>query len=227
MNIDRRQFLESTSKMALFAGTASIVSLAPMVGITPANAQQVSGLYDDLPMPDKVLGKDDAPITIVEYASMTCPHCKNFHENTLNLIKEKYIDTGKVKLIFREFPLDNRAMAAAMLARCAPADKYFPMLDILFAQQREWSTSQDPRPILFNISKMAGFSKESFEACISNSEIFNGLKTMRARGGEKFDVNATPTLFIGGVKFSGELTFKGVSAAIERATLNRLGLQIW
>ncbi len=215
MNIDRRQFLESTSKMALLAGTASIVSLAPVIGLTAAIAQQVSGLYDDLPLPDKVLGKEDAPVTIVEYASMTCPHCKNFHEGALKEIKEKYIETGKVKLIFPEFPLDNRAIAASMLARCAPADKYFPMLDILFAQQSEWSTSSDPRPILFNISKMAGFSKESFEACIANADIFNGIKAMRARGGDKFEVNSTPTLFIGGVKFSGELSFKGVSAAID------------
>lgn len=215
MNIDRRQFLESTSKVALFAGSASIVSLAPVVGITAANAQQVSGLYDDLPLPDMVLGNKDAPVTIVEYASMTCPHCKNFHEGALKEIKEKYIETGKAKLIFREFPLDNRAVAASMLARCAPADKYFPMLDILFAQQREWSTSKDPRPILFNISKNAGFSKESFEACISDAKIFKGVKDMRARGGDKFEVNSTPTLFIGGVKFSGELSFKGVSAAID------------
>ena len=219
MNIDRRkfmgQFLETTSKVALLAGTTGIVSLAPVVGVNSANAQQVSGLYDDLPLPDRVLGKEDAPVTIVEYASMTCPHCKNFHENALKQIKEKYIETGKAKLIFREFPLDNRAMAAAMLARCAPEDKYFPMLDILFAQQNDWGRSKDPRPILFNISKMAGFSKESFEACIANGEIFNGVKAVRARGGEKFDVNATPTLFIGGVKFSGELSFKGVSAAID------------
>ena len=215
MNIDRRQFLESTSKAALFAGSASIVSFTPEVGLTAANAQHVSGLYDDLPLPDKILGKQDAPVTIVEYASMTCPHCKNFHEGTLKEIKQKYIETGKVKLIFREFPLDNRAVAAAMLARCAPADKYFPMLDILFAQQQSWSTSQDPRIELFNISKNAGFSKESFEACISNADIFNGIKAMRARGGDKFDVNATPTLFIGGVKFSGELSYKGVSAAID------------
>lgn len=215
MKIDRRKFLDSSAKIALFAGAAGIVSLAPVAGVDTAKAQQVSGLYDDLPLPDKVLGNADAPVTIVEYASMTCPHCKNFHEGTLKELKEKYIETGKVKLIFREFPLDNRAVAAAMLARCAPADKYFPMLDILFAQQSEWSRAKDPRPILFNISKLAGFSKETFEACIANAEIFKGIKEMRARGGDKFKVNATPTLFIGGVKFSGELSFKGVSAAID------------
>ncbi len=215
MKIDRRKFLDSSAKIALFAGAAGIVSLAPVAGVDTAKAQQVSGLYDDLPLPDKVLGNADAPVTIVEYASMTCPHCKNFHEGTLKELKEKYIETGKVKLIFREFPLDNRAVAAAMLARCAPADKYFPMLDILFAQQSEWSRAKDPRPILFNISKLAGFSKETFEACIANAEIFKGIKEMRARGGDKFKVNATPTLFVGGVKFSGELSFKGVSAAID------------
>jgi len=215
MKIDRRQFLETTSKVALFTGAAGIVSLAPVIGVTAASAQQVEGLYKDQPLPDKFLGKEDAPVTIVEYASMTCPHCKRFHKVVLPNLIENYIDTGKVKLIFREFPLDNRAMAAAMLARCAPADKYFPMLDILFDQQSDWGRSKDPRPILFNISKMAGFSEKSFEACISNSDVFNGVKEMRARGSEKFKVNATPTLFIGGVKFSGDLSIKGVSAAID------------
>src|SRR5690606_31840101 len=139
----------------------------------------------------------DAPVTIVEYASMTCPHCAHFHETTLPAIKEKYIDTGKARLIFREFPFDPRAEAAFMLARCSD-DNYFAMVDVLFRQQRNWASVEDARSALLQISKLAGFSQESFEACLTDQKLLEDVRAVRTRGAEDFGVDATPTFFING-----------------------------
>jgi protein-disulfide isomerase len=165
-------------------------------------------------LPEKVLGEADAPVTIVEYASMTCPHCASFHENTLPAIKERYIDTGKARLIFREFPFDPRAEAAFMLARCSD-DRYFPMVDVLFKQQRDWASVQDARSALLQISKLAGFSQESFEACLTDQKLLDDVRAVRALGADDFGVEATPTFFINGGKYSGALTVDQMSAIIE------------
>jgi protein-disulfide isomerase len=165
-------------------------------------------------LPEKVLGDAAAPVTIVEYASMTCPHCASFHASTLPAIKERYIDTGKAKLVFREFPFDPRAEAAFMLARCSD-DRYFPMVDVLFKQQRDWATVQDARSALLQISKLAGFSQESFEACLTDQKLLDDVRAVRARGASDFGVEATPTFFINGDKYSGALSVDEMSAIIE------------
>jgi protein-disulfide isomerase len=181
----------------------------------PASAQEIKGFYDDLPMPDMAMGKDDAPVTLVEYASMTCPHCKTFHEGALKKLKETYVVSGKVRVIFREFPLDNLAAAAAMLARCAPGDNYFPMLDVLFAQQEQWSRSDDPVSELLRISRLGGFSEESFKACLGNQEVLNGISAIRSRASKLFDIRGTPTVFLNGAKYSGDLSYKSLTKAID------------
>ncbi len=146
-------------------------------------------------LPDKVLGKADAPVTIVEYASMTCPHCAHFHETTLPAIKEKYIDTGKVRLILREFPFDPRAEAGFMLARCAPAEQYFPMVDVLFKQQANWVGGRRPRPPLLQIARLAGFTQESFEACLTDQKLLDKLMAVRDRASKEFKVEFDAHLF--------------------------------
>jgi protein-disulfide isomerase len=163
-------------------------------------------------LPEQALGSEDAPVTIVEYASMTCSHCATFHVRTYPALKEKYIDTGQVRLIMREFPFDPRAEAGFMLARCAD-DKYFAMVDVLFKQQNNWAPVQDARTALFNIAKLAGFSQESFEACLTNQQLLDDVRTVRARGAE-FGVNATPTFFINGKKYSGAMSIAEMSAII-------------
>jgi protein-disulfide isomerase len=157
------------------------------------------------PLGDEIQGQADAPVTIVEYASMTCPHCSHFHETTYPELKKKYIDTGKVRFIFREFPLDQLAAGAAMLARCAGKDKYFPLIDALFSQQKEWVVQKPLQPMLA-IAKQAGFTEQSFNECLANQQILDGIKETQTRAAQKFNVNSTPTFFINGKIFRGALT---------------------
>ena len=161
------------------------------------------------------LGDADAPVTIIEYASMTCPHCAAFHETTLPVIKEKYLDTGKAKLIFREFPFDPRAAAAFMLARCAPENQYFPLISVLFKQQQVWAGAPDPRPPLLPIAKVAGFTQESFEACLKNQEMLDNVLAVKTRAESRFKVSSTPTFFINGEKHSGALSVEQLSKIID------------
>jgi protein-disulfide isomerase len=157
------------------------------------------------PLGDEVQGQANAPVTIVEYASMTCPHCSHFHETTYPEMKKKYIDTGKVRFIFREFPLDPLAAAAAMLARCAGKEKFFPLIDAFFAQQKDWVVQKPLQP-MFAIAKQAGFTQQSFDECLANQQLLNNLEEQRTRATQKFNVNSTPTFFINGKTVRGALT---------------------
>ena len=155
------------------------------------------------PLGEMALGDEKAPVTIIEYASATCPHCANFHKGTFKELDEKYIKTGKVRFLFREFPFDNPSLAAFMLARCAPKDKYFPMIDILFQQQRKWaSQGADVRGELFNIARLAGFTQKSFDECLKNEEVAKGVIAVRDLGTE-LGVTSTPSFFINGVVMKG------------------------
>lgn len=165
-------------------------------------------------LPEQALGKADAPVTIVEYASMTCPHCATFHEKTLPEFKAKYIDTGKVRMIFREFPFDPRAEAGFMLARCAK-DNYFPMVDVLFRQQQNWAAVQNAKDALLQIAKLAGFSQESFEACLTDQKLLEDVRAVRERGAKDFGVDSTPTFFIDGNRYPGALSIAELSAIID------------
>jgi protein-disulfide isomerase len=156
------------------------------------------------PLGDHVLGSANAPVTIIEYASMTCPHCAHFHETTYPELKKKYIDTGKVRFIFREFPLDALAAAGSMLARCAGKDRYFPLIETLFLQQKDWVVQKPLEPML-GIARQAGFTQQSFDECLANQEMLTAIEESRNRA-MKLGVNSTPTFFINGKIFRGALT---------------------
>jgi protein-disulfide isomerase len=146
------------------------------------------------PLKEMTLGDENAPVTIVEYMSMTCPHCAAFHtESNFKPLVEKYVDTGKVRFVLREFPFDPRAAAAIMLARCAPENQFFPMVDVMFKQQRSWATAPDGREALLQIARLAGFTQESFEACLTNQKLLDDVNAVRTKAGNEFGVQSTPT----------------------------------
>ncbi|MCC2111584.1 MAG: DsbA family protein [Hyphomicrobiales bacterium] len=183
----------------------------------PAAAATVSveSLMAPGPIEEQALGAEDAPVTVVEYASMTCGHCANFHTQTLPGIKEKYVATGKVRFIYRDYPLDPLAMGAAMLARCAPKERYFDFVSLLFEQQRVWAYSQNPLAALEAIAKQVGFTQESFNSCLSRQELLDGLNAVKQKASDEFGVGSTPTFFINGELVKGALTVEEFEKKLE------------
>ncbi|WP_430513237.1 DsbA family protein [Pannonibacter phragmitetus] len=209
VNLTRRQLL---------ASAAATTFAAALVTSVPAFAQSadVAKLMEPGPLGDIVLGNEDAPVTIIEYASMTCGHCANFHKNTLPELKKQYIDTGKAKLILREFPLDPVASGGFMLARCAPKDKYYDVVSAMFADQRSWAFTQDPYNSMLNFSKQLGFTQESFEACLGNQQLLDGITAVQERASKEFGVNSTPTFFVNGERIVGAASFDEFAKVIDK-----------
>ena len=164
---------------------------------------------------DLVIGEAAATVTIIEYASLTCPHCAAFHANTLPALKERYIDKGNVKLVFRDFPLDGLALRAAMLPHCAGPERYYGLLGTLFARQLQWATAKDPLNALSSISLQAGMNGEEFKACLANKAIEDQVLQSAMEASKGLGVNATPTLFINGLKYSGALTIEQIGAVVD------------
>ncbi len=234
MSLDRREFFTVGGTSVLTAAAFSAVALPRFVqeanaapnattqAPAPATPATGSDLKADLakagPDGDIVLGSDKAPVTIIEYASMTCPHCAHFSETTFPQLKKQYIDTGKVRFIFREFPFDKLAAAAFMLARCAEkngggSDKYMAVVETLFAKQDDW-VNDHPLAPLETIAKQFGFTDESFKACLTNQKVLDGIQTVRDRAVEKLGVNSTPTFFINGKKIVGDVPLETLAKEI-------------
>ena len=166
-----------------------------------ADAKTVLALTKD----DQVLGNPDAPITIVEYASLTCPHCAHFANDVFPELKKKWVDAGKVKLVFRDYPLDEVALRAAMIARCAPQDRYYAYIDTFFSQQPRWVTD-DWRDPLARLAMLGGMGKNEFDKCLNDTALENKIVQERLIASKELDVNSTPTFFINGTKFTGAPT---------------------
>jgi len=205
----RRHFLIGAAAVAVVAagGAGYYLWSRPNTAVAQTSTGEVPLAELMLPGPlgDEVQGAADAPVTIVEYASMTCPHCSHFHKTVYPELKKKYIDTGKVRFIFREFPLDPLAAAASMLARCAGKDKYFPLIEAFFEAQNDWVVQKPLQP-MFAIAKQAGFTQQTFDECLANQQMLNGIEESRTRAASKLNVNSTPTFFINGKIFRGTLT---------------------
>jgi protein-disulfide isomerase len=162
-----------------------------------------------------VLGDPKAPITLIEYASLTCPHCAHFSVAVLPELKKKWIDTGKVKLIYRDFPLDQTALKAAQLAECAGKDKYFGVIDMIFETQSKWATAADPMADLAKSLRIAGMGEKEVKACLADPKVADAV-VASYRSGEQVGVDSTPTLFINGEKFTGARPIEELEATFNK-----------
>ena len=196
---------------------ANAAGLAVLATTLPAFAQNVppADLAVPGPLGDVVLGPADAKVTIVEYASMTCPHCAAFHKETWPELKKRYVDTGKVRFMLREFPLDPLATAGFMLARCDGGDKYYPIVDLLFSQQRAWAYSDKPLDALRQMMKQAGFSQEKFDSCLKDQKLYDAVNAVKNRGMETLKVDSTPTFFINGQRYPGNMSIDELEKIIK------------
>jgi len=209
VKITRRELALAALALGAGAGTTLLLQRGRGVVVTPAQAADpsVADLMQPNPLGEMAIGSESAPITVIEYASMTCPHCAHFSETTFPELKKRYIDTGKVRFIFREFPLDRLAFAGFLLARCVPSDKYFPMIETLFAQQRDWVVEKPLQPMRA-IAKQAGVSQEAFDACLEDHKLIEGIEKVRSQAADKFGVNSTPTFFVNGKRLPGSLSIE-------------------
>jgi protein-disulfide isomerase len=145
---------------------------------------------------EHALGNADAPVTIVEYASLTCSHCADFFENTLPDLRKRYIDTGKVRLIFRDFPLDGVALKAAAVANCMPKDEFFPFIGVLYKGLTNWAVSSNPELYLIQYAKLGGLSEDRAKECLSDLTLMDALVKERTEATDKHDIKATPTFIL-------------------------------
>ncbi|MCC6890041.1 MAG: DsbA family protein [Hyphomicrobiales bacterium] len=195
-----------------FALGASALALIVALGGPFGSAQAQALLNQPGPLGEITLGDEKAPVTIIEYASMTCPHCATFHVTTFPELKKRYIDTGKVRYIFREFPLDQLALAAFLLARCAGPDRYFAMIDTLFQRQQEWVVQKPLQPLMA-IARQAGMGEQAFNECLQNKKLIDGIEEVRQRA-IKLNVQSTPTFFINGKPLRGNYSIEEFEKAL-------------
>jgi protein-disulfide isomerase len=211
LSLSRRELLKTT---ALLAVAGAVFGPARLIGPAFADDPSPADIAQAGPAGDVMLGADTAPVTVIEYASMTCPHCAHFSTTTFPELKTRYIDTGKVKYTLREFPLDALAAAGFMLARCAGPDKYMAIAETLFANQATWMVQQPLEP-LKGIAKQFGFTEETFNQCLANQKVLDDIQAVRDRAAEKLGVNSTPTFFINGKKMVGDLSIDVMAKEID------------
>ena len=177
----------------------------------PARAQEQ--IFDD----DRILGDANAPVTIIEYSSLTCPHCANFHKNTLPEVKENWIETGRARIVYRHFPFDALGLRAAMVANCIEGDRHFSFLDALFYGQELWTRAKDPLGALAQVAALAGLDKATFDACIADEAELERILIRAKDARETYGVNSTPTFIINGTKVQGAVGYDEFNKALEEA----------
>ncbi len=197
-----------------------ILSIAVVLGaafLGPPGAAEI--LSTEQALAERVMGDPDAPVTIIEYASLTCPHCANFHRDTLPKLKAEWIDTGRAKLIYRDYPTDPVALAlyAAMVARCAPEDRYFVFLNAFFLNQKTWKFSRSPLESLAQIARLGGMSREDVDACLQNEDLLKGLNQVAIDGQTKHGIESTPSFVIGDQIIRGNVDYDEFEEALEKA----------
>jgi protein-disulfide isomerase len=179
-----------------------------MVGLLPGRAG--AAVYAE-----RALGPTDAAVTVIEYASLTCPHCAAFHHEVFGPLRAAYIDTGKIRFVFRDFPLDGVALRAAALAHCAGEERYFGFIDVLFQTQSTWASAADPVAALTKIGRLGGLDEASVQACLNDGDLIDAIVASHQKAQQEFGVSSTPTFVINGQVYEGEMSLEDLSEAID------------
>ena len=212
----RRQFLELATASGLAVAGAGVWLAGSSSPVSAADDNvPVADLMAEMPLADCWIGKADAPVTIVEYASMTCPHCAAFHAETFAKLKSDFLDTGKARFTLREFPLDPLATAAFMLARFAGDDKRNALVELLFSRQKDWAYAEKKIEALSNLVKQAGLTQTDFETCLKDQALYDKVNKMRDIADQKFKVASTPTFFFNGKRHGGGFGPEDLAALVK------------
>ncbi len=164
---------------------------------------------------EKKIGDESASIKMIEFASLTCGHCAKFHNEVFPIIKEKYIDTGKIAFTYKDFPLDKFALKASVIARCSGNDRFFSFLKVLYNKQKDWTRTDDPFRSLLKIAKLGGLKNDEIKVCVGNKSIEDGILKQRLNSSKKYDIKATPTIYLNNEKYDGDLTFEALKLKID------------
>ena len=199
--ISRRFFIGAVATVPAVVALAPLPSAAAGIGEKPG---------------DLALGDPDAPVTVIEYFSLTCPACRDFHQNIYDPLKRDHVDAGKVRFVARDFPLNAPALEAAVLAHCAGRDRYFAFIDVLFQTFDDWASSRDYTEKLAQIGELGGVSRDRFEVCLADKDLENAIFQSKADGHDEYDVSGTPTLVVNGEKYEGKMSFKALARHIDR-----------
>ena len=210
--MNRRQILLNSVRL--------VGGLAVAPGLASGLLGTSAALADDAPVDDldRIMGEEGAPVTIIEYSSLTCPHCASFHTGTLPQVKSDWIDAGKARLVYRHFPLDGVALRAAAVANCLEGDRHFTFLDALFRNQQRWARSDDPIAALGSMAKLAGMDEATFNACVEDDAEMERILARAREGAAAFDVQSTPTFVVNGRKVSGALPFEDFEKVLSEAS---------
>jgi protein-disulfide isomerase len=204
--------------IAGFLGWQHYQSSAPVApGEAPADLKPIDSPLAQAQPDDLVEGDANAPITFIEYSSLSCPHCAKFQKDVLPQMKKDFIDTGKVKLIQRDFPLNKPAVQAAQLAHCAGPMRYFALVNVLFQTQEQWLT-EDSVEKLAQIAATAGMDRPTFDACLANKDIEAKIVATRKAGEDAFGIDSTPTFIVNGVKLEGEQSIDDLKKLFAKLT---------
>lgn len=202
MGADLRHVIQAVAVIAIILGSLGASRLARAADLLPESA----------------IGDPQAPVTIIEFSSLTCPHCAAFHSETMPRIKETYIDTGKARLVYRDFPLDRLALAAAVIGRCVDPARHFGFVQMLYRDQTAWAQSADPLAELKIRAQLAGLSESDFNACLENKPLIQAIQQRAQEGQQEYGINSTPSFIVDGKKLTGEQSFETFSAAIDAAS---------
>ena len=190
--------------------------LIPLLLFTCISSESSSRIVDTIEaLQEKKIGNGSAQIQMLEFASLTCGHCARFHNEVFPKIKSEFIDTGKIDFVYKDFPLDKFALKASVIARCSGNERFFNFLKVLYSKQKDWTRSSDPFKSLLKIAKFGGLKNDEIKVCVGNKSIEDGILKQRLESTKKFDIKATPTIYLNNKKYEGDLTYEALKLKID------------